>query len=274
MENEAPRTASQVILELEAKVDNLTDLVKSQNFANQLLSNNITELIQLVKTMNVSSSQTSRTPSAEAVDFIPQIQSFQQQRHNLEQQDPDRYMPIFAENKILDVKDMLVPRRTSRPDGDKVVNSPSPPPKQDEEMEFRPYAPKAPTVAKQVSQQKIQQPVIQQTQQPVQQPVQQNNKFVVQNAVPIIQRVVDGNGKSQFLAEVEIVNADTSKLALKTKTNASGKWVASLSPGNYQVVIRKKGNGGNIKDLQAVQTIPIDGSVSPLEIKTITVKPA
>lgn len=303
MENEAqPRTASQVILDLEAKIDTLTELVKAQTFANQLLSNKILELTQSVKAMSTmptpqnAANPAMRVPTAEAVDAITQLPI--SPIHSFKPTDPERQIPIFAEKKIMDVRELVAQRRNAKPDNTAPV--------QEEVMEFQPYAPKPPTNARQVSQQPQQQPnereslasyvqkqasqpqakqtaqqQVQQTDrrstatpQQSQQPTQQEGKFVVQNAVPITQRVVDGNGKSQFLAEVEIVNADTSKLALKTKTNANGKWVASLSPGNYQVVIRKKGNGGNIKDLQAVQTIPIDGNTSPLEIKTITIKPA
>jgi hypothetical protein len=275
MGNEA-RTATQVILELEAKVDNLTNIVESQNFANKLLSNKLSELIQLVKGMKVSSPGI----TAEAVNTAPQIPV--SPLRNFKPTDPERQIPIFAADKLPETNKPLGFRRTSRPEtftGDPNYLDPS-----KQVQDFVDYVPKAPTGGKSESVANYNTNLnVQQAREveigasanaipkQAKQPIKQESKFVVQNAVPIMQRVVDSNGKSVFLAEVDIVNADTSEMALKTKTKANGNWMASLSPGNYQVVICKKG-GNKTPEMQAVQNIPIDGKTSPMQLPQIVIK--
>jgi len=282
------RSASQVILELEGKIDNLISMVSSQKLANQLLSNKITELMQQLAKSNqegvVGGFSSSPKITAEAVDAPAQFPI--SPLDNFKPTDPEKQIPIYAANKLIDKSDLVGFQRSHRPEsftGDpNYLAPPKQPPISEAQVDFPAYVPKASSpvipppgreiesvnnatnvAAKQVYQQPVQQMAPQ--------PIQQENKFVVQNAVPIMQKILDPNGKSIFLAEVEIVNADTSKLVLKTKTKANGKWAASLSPGNYQVVVRKSGSA-KTSEMQGVQNITIDGKVSPMEMKPMTIK--
>lgn len=92
-----------------------------------------------------------------------------------------------------------------------------------------------------------------------------------QGQIPVSQRCVDKNGKSIFLADVEIVDMTTAQPIFKTRTNGAGKWMASLGIGNYRVTIRKRENVTKEK-IEAVQDIQIDGSVPKLELPMLIIK--
>ena len=62
-----------------------------------------------------------------------------------------------------------------------------------------------------------------------------NNKVAVQ------QQIVYNDGKSICLASVEIFDSNNKSIK-KLKTNAMGKWMAVLMPGNYTVKVTKSGN--------------------------------
>jgi len=256
MENE-PRKASQVLLELEAKIDNLTNLVVSQNFANQLLSNKISELLQSIK------SQKTYLPNitAEAANTAPQIPV--SPMDDFISSDPEREFPVFAENKLPEVSDLLGYRRTSRQDmqpENNLKQTNVAPHEENGSMQSQ----KLPITREQVAN------IQKQEFQPKSQ-IKKSDKVVIQNAVPVIQRVVSSAGKSVFLAKVEIIDKATSKLVLNTKTGSTGKWTASLSPGNYQVAIRKIESQQQPK-MEVIQNIQVDGKVSPYELPTVTLK--
>lgn len=89
--------------------------------------------------------------------------------------------------------------------------------------------------------------------------------------INVVQRVVDKNGKSLFLAEVEILPSNDSSLPVKTRTNASGKWQAQLLPGEYKVFIRKRESVTKDK-IETLQTINVDGSESLLNLDMLIIK--
>ena len=89
--------------------------------------------------------------------------------------------------------------------------------------------------------------------------------------VPVVQRVVDKNGKSVFLADVEIINTENLQTISKIKTNGAGKWIVSMLPGEYRVFIRKR-EALNKDRLEISQTITVDGSKSPLELQMVILK--
>ena len=89
--------------------------------------------------------------------------------------------------------------------------------------------------------------------------------------IPVMQRCVDKNGKSVFLADVEIVDLSTAQPIFKTRTNGTGKWMASLGIGAYRVTINKRASQ-NKEKLEAVQDIQVDGAQSPLELPMIIIK--
>lgn len=94
---------------------------------------------------------------------------------------------------------------------------------------------------------------------------------LIQNAVPVMQRIVDKNGKSVFLANVDILDKATNQSVFKTRTNATGKWMASLGIGEYLVVIRKVESLSKDK-VEIKQEIRVDGTQSPYELQTMIIK--
>ena len=76
----------------------------------------------------------------------------------------------------------------------------------------------------------------------------------METMVPISQRVCDKGGKSIFLASVDIIDLATQATAAKTRTNGVGKYQASLTPGDYKVVIKPP------KGAEIVQHLTIDHS--------------
>ena len=99
----------------------------------------------------------------------------------------------------------------------------------------------------------------------------QEQMQVAQGQIPVMQRCVDRNGKSIFLADVEIADLSTGQPAFKTRTNGTGKWMASLGIGAYRVTISKRASQ-NKEKLEAVQDIQVDGAQSPLELPMMIIK--
>jgi len=91
------------------------------------------------------------------------------------------------------------------------------------------------------------------------------------NTIPVMQRIVDKNGKSVFLADVEIIQTENMQTVTKTRTNGAGKWMASLPIGQYRVFVRKR-ESLNKEKLEIVQDIQVDGSKSPFELQTMIIK--
>lgn len=89
--------------------------------------------------------------------------------------------------------------------------------------------------------------------------------------IPVIQRVVDRSGKSVFLAEVEIINPENGSTELKTRTNGVGKWQASLQPGKYKIKINKRESLTKEK-IELIQTVVIDSKSGKQELPMVIVK--
>jgi predicted phage tail protein len=89
--------------------------------------------------------------------------------------------------------------------------------------------------------------------------------------VPVEQRVVDRNGKSVFLADVEIMDVSSGEQVSKSRTNGTGKWMAALPLGNYKVTVRKLESLTREK-VEAIQTIKVDGTESPLKLPMVIIK--
>lgn len=238
----APRKASDVLLDLESKIDILLALARTQDLNIKTLSNKINNITQKLE---VSTNKI----TVEAVNTLvtPQLQQFPIL-------DPDKHVVISSENKLPLEKFPQGFRRTSRPEtysGNEFAQNPKPPPGRDAEAI-------APLAA-------MSKPL------PPQQVKGNTNRNVIQNAIPVQQRIVDKNGKSVFLADVEITNPDNGEPIFKTRTNGTGKWAASLGVGNYRVVVKKRESQSKEK-IEVVQDIYVDGSSSPLELKTMIIK--
>jgi len=83
--------------------------------------------------------------------------------------------------------------------------------------------------------------------------------------VPVFQTVHDPNGKSIYMADVEVITPERN-LIIKTRTNATGKWHGALLPGKYTVNIIKRENN-NRKRLSFSQEIEILSSQEPFELE-------
>jgi len=96
-------------------------------------------------------------------------------------------------------------------------------------------------------------------------------KLNTSNVVSVVQRVVDKNGKSLFLADVEIINKDDLQVIQKLKTNATGKWMCSLPIGQYSVLIKKRDHITK-QIVEIGQNLEVNGSSNPLELPMAIIK--
>lgn len=263
-----PRKATDVLLDLESKVDTLIGLVRSQDLVIKILSNKLNEVMSKMTAPQVA------RPTAEAPAMSPTPRMPFSPLQNLPQLDPERQVLVDAEVKLPATDSPQGFRRTSRPEtfqGDDVylgqkkeqqtipkypTQLPKPPPGRSTtpEVDF----PEAPQPSQSVPAKQAK---------PVGKPVQQ----LVQNAIPVVQRIVDKSGKSIFLADVEITDLATAQSVFKTRTNGTGKWMASLGVGAYRVSIRKRGSDSKDK-VEADQDIQVDGNKSPLELQTVIIR--
>ena len=257
------RKATDVLVELETKIDNLVSLTKAQGLNFQILSNKLNEV------MAALSKQAAGKITVEAV-AKPQMPTSPLQ--NFQPIDPERQIPVFAEAKLPETNAPQGFRRSSRPETfsgqtqgepEPLVNFPvqipknGPPPGRGPAAEaMSAPLPPLPT-AKQPPTQKTTPKTVKAT--------------LVQNAVPVQQRVVNKTGSSIFLADVEVTDMSSGQVVHKTRTAGNGKWMASLGIGAYRVVIRKRESVSK-EALEAIQDVQVDGSQSPLELQTLIIK--
>lgn len=215
MEN---RKATDVILDLEAKVDALLSIIRAQDLNIKLISNKLNSILVLLE----------NTKAPQYAMEAPKSNDIK----------------ISSENNILTDN---APKGFKR--GSRTENLPEPPKQikitQDKPQEI--IVPNKPEQAKQEEQ------------------IHNINK------IPVIQRVVDGKGSSIFLADVEIFQLDTGKSISKTRTNGTGKWMASLLTGDYKVIINKR-DAMTKEKVKTEQIIRIDGNSSTVELKTLIIK--
>lgn len=86
--------------------------------------------------------------------------------------------------------------------------------------------------------------------------------------VAVQQRVTYADGKNICLANVEITGG-TLKSPKKLKTNAMGKWLAALDPGQYVVAVNKSGNK-NKMNVAISMNITIPESDKPIELPQLS----
>lgn len=249
MSNEG-RKASDLLLDMEAKMEAVLHIVRSQDLNIKILSNKLNSVLQKLDQAPV---QQSPQFSAEAVDTnkIPTANIFGEQEFT------ERQVPVSAESKIPVEDKPQGFRRTSRPEtyaGDGAYL----PEKKTKLVETKPAEVVVPAKT-------------QPDQKKYMVDDQPERKTPAAGAIPVQQRTVDRNGKSIFLADIEITNYSTGDFVYKTRTNGAGKWMASLVPGVYKVFLKKKENLTKEK-LEAMQTIEVDGTTSPLELPMIIVK--
>lgn len=276
-----PRKATDVLLDVESKVSMLLDIIRAQDLNIKVLSNKLNDVIGrldkqqagppkiIVETVQTVPQQPSNIPPA--FTQIPAGES-------------GRNIPVTAEAKLPQSEVPQGFRRSSRPETYAGDNAYLPHPEQ--EMRMPVQIPKMPPGRQQpmvpppgradavAPQQTMSRggAVMTAPQQDVQDAEEQQS--VPQNAhgqIPVMQRCVDKNGKSIFLADVEIVSLVDGQPVFKTRTNGTGKWMASLGIGGYRVTINKRASM-NKEKLEAVQDIQVDGTQTPLELPMMIIK--
>lgn len=86
----------------------------------------------------------------------------------------------------------------------------------------------------------------------------------IEKVIPVVQAVLDPNGKSVFMAEVEIVNEDTHVVS-KGRTTTAGKWQMPLPIGSYKVSILKRATA-NRKRLEYQGTFTVNSVEKPIQL--------
>jgi hypothetical protein len=239
------RKATDVLLDLEKKIDAILGIVRSQDLQLKILSNKLSDAASNMRNAPAASPKF----TMEAVNVSKQVVQPLQSQQFLNLND-ERQVAVSAENALPIELEPKGFSRTSRSDtyADEPIKYPIQMPSQNKHAEI--------TVPIKAFQQ--QEPAV----------VKENQ---MQNAVPVSQRVVNSTGKSLFLADVELIDLTTMQQVHKTRTNGSGKWLASVVPGNYRIIISKLEMPSKQK-LEATQDVMIDGSNSPYELQTIIIK--
>jgi hypothetical protein len=265
LENE-PRKASDVLLELEKKLDVVLGIIRNQDLTIKILSNKLNSLLDN-SNKQLNSSQQKIVVEAVNTSNTPQqmhVSQFQQ----LPELNPEKQIPVSSESTLPLETEPKGFRRTSRPEtfsGDNAYLSQAPKfPVQLPQNKNQMQPPPGRAVAEIVVQPKKEQQISQQKN-------QQENTSTLQNTIPVMQRVVNSHGKSLFLADVEILDLSNMQQVFKTRTNGTGKWMASLGLGNYRVIIRKL-DSATKERLEVPQDIQVDGSHSPYELPAIIIK--
>ncbi len=229
-----PRKASDIILSLEQKVDQLLKHTSALDFNIKILSNKLNSVLDTLsqdKKQSPMFVEAPPTPYTATAPLEPTTMPIMQPT--------TQSFPIVKEHSLQISTAPEGFRRTSRPDG---ATTPTP----------------TPTVNA---------PPVVQTVPSTQQQAMPTNA----NKVAVQQRVVDRNGKAIFLADVEIKDVSNGQVAHKGRTSSVGKWMAPLPAGRYQVTINKK-EMATREQLEAIQNLVVDGNKTPLELQTIILK--
>lgn len=263
MEQE-PRKATDVLLDLESKIDTLLGIVKAQDLNIKVLSNKLNTVMEELKKqpvappkITVEAANTTPTPFNQPIPV-----------------DTSKQIPVAADFNLAVEDSPTGFRRTSRPEtyaGDNAyLNKQAPKnvvqPKFP--VQLPPNAVKAEIVVPPNALGRTPGQTFPSSTKDTNKPAKQQ---IVQNAIPVMQRVVDANGKSVFLADVEITDLSSMEQVFKNRTNGTGKWMASLPIGAYRIVIRKR-DAISKNSLEAAQDIQVDGSSSPLDLPLMIIK--
>lgn len=254
-----PKKITDIVYDLDKKVNLIIELLRVTDLNQKILINKLKETVERIDKISTVNSLT--TPQAnnnfkiEATDIVSNVKT----------------------NKEVNLSLESVPkgfRRNSRPEtysGDnqyiKNVVSPT------EEIS----SPTPPPIEKSLSENNYKQEFFQKNNDYLmgtEIKVENKESFTQPNIVGTIlvqQRVVNKNGKSVFLADVEIINLENNGDSIKTRTNAAGKWSSALSPGNYRITLKKMDPATKEK-IEISQDIVVDGRVNPLDIPMVIIK--
>lgn len=262
MEQE-PRKATDVLLDLESKIDVLMGTIKAMDLNIKVLSNKLNEVMKNLDKPTASPPKI----IVEAVQSPTQVIA----PSPMPVTDPERAIMVTAESKLPADDAPIGFRRTSRPEGyagdhEYIARPNVPPPNQPSAFKPPPGRSTNDTVIV---------PPAKNKSVPKNNPPPVSPKMVTgadtHGIVPVEQRVVDRNGKSVFLADVEVVDTSSGEQISKSRTNGTGKWMAALPLGNYKVTIRKLESLTREK-VESIQTIEVNGNESPLKLPMVIIK--
>ena len=281
------RKASDILLDLESKVDKLLGVSETNALNYKLVNNKLNEIMTL---LTKQAAMPVGKPTAEAPK--PTIQVSTHPLEKFQPIDPERQVPVFATNRIPQTNAPSGFSRTSRQETfDPAAQEPTVDfPQYDQQKPAAPtnltarVEPKFPTqiVGKpppgrgpgsEVMSAPLPPKQTSNERNATEPREQQQAKTMTQNAIPVYQRITDAKNKSIFLADVEIIDRTSGETVHKTRTAATGKWQAALPVGEYKVMITKReGLNKDKPALQSIQDITIDGTKSPLEIAMIAIR--
>lgn len=238
-----PRKATDVLLDLESKIDSLINNLKNQDLLLKVMSNKLNSLIEKADKQPIKQT-VKQTPMSETANNAAQFVNSLARSASVE---------VDSKNVLISSEDNIplsAPHqnfsRTSRPEtfaGDNAFLK-------------KESKPKEAVITIKNKKEEVDAPKI---------PVKNSGQ-----SIPIMQRVVDKNGKSIFLAEVEVSNSAGDQV-FKGRTNGTGKWMASLPIASYKVVIRKK-ESITKQTIEVSQNINVDGSNSQIELPVLIMK--
>ena len=273
--DQEPRKATEVILDLESKITTLLGTIKMMDLNIKVISNKLNELNETVKGLGQQASASKVVVEAVHTTSVPN-QAVNVFGITPMPVDPARAVPITAESKLPAEDQPAGFRRTSRSESyagsdDYLKRDGVPPPHND--LTARTSAANKPPPGRTVGEPLPAQPVPKNkaATPPTNSPTKVPTELDTHGIVPVEQRVVDRNGKSVFLADVEIVDLSSGEQVSKSRTNGTGKWMAALPLGNYKVVIRKLESLTREK-VESTQTIQVDGHQSPLKLQMVIIK--
>lgn len=241
------RKATDVLLSVEQKLDVLINLIRSKDLSDKILSNKLNKLLSIL-----SENKAPPTFTAETVNTTTTVQINSEQSLSMASNPSEKGFS-----------------RTSRPETFSGDNSYLQKPNKKEQHTKMPVqVPKGNHVEIVVPQEAIN------LNKKIPSIIPPSN--IISNhgsgVVSIVQRVVDKNGKSVFLAEVEIIDASSIEVVQKLKTNGTGKWMTSLPIGTYNIIVRKRDPITKDKIDIPQNNIIVDGSVNPLELPVMIIK--
>jgi hypothetical protein len=237
-----PRKASEILLEIESKIDLLIKAIAAQNQSTITINNKLNKVIKTLSNVDFSAISDSENDIPE---FVPPSNSAV----------PN---PEFSFDPIPIETESIGFPRTSRPEtyaSQKQINQVNRKIKKVEEIQVPTPAAPLPKTKRPVQGSNdeewrtVSSPAL---------PTRQSEENANIGKVSVSQRVVDRNSKAIFLANVEILEKKSEKLEAKTRTTSDGKWQAVLPPGTYNVVIKKTESMSKQK-VELTQEIVIDG---------------
>lgn len=265
-----PRTASDILLALEAKVDQLTSMVHAQDLNLRILSNKLNLLLEQMK--QAPAPKPKENPYSVAADDgkMPDVlMNVRAAPVKITQQDrlPMQDAPQSQALRRTSRTEAPIGRTQTPPIAQKFqIQDPSPP-------DMSAFKKQAPPPQRSPQSALTAPPMMEPA--PAEEPEFKafenlSPQEELSNKVAVIQRVTDPTGKSIFLAEVEIFDENNNQV-FKSRTNGVGKWQASLSVGTYKVRISKRESVTKQK-IENYQTITIDGRISQLNLEQLIIQ--